>query len=379
MLRAEQWMRRIDSAMTWLLFLGGLLFLVLGADVMVRGASKLAMSWGISPLVVGLTVVAFGTSAPELAVSVQGAFRGDGSIAMANLVGSNIFNVLGVLGLSALVSPLLVAQQLIKQEVPIMIGASFLLVLMSWNGTVSSVEGGVLVALLIAYLVFQFWQAKLHPSPELEAEYVAELSDIADPSSKWDRHWSLQAGCVVVGLLMLMLGARWLVMAAITVATSMGVSEVIIGLTVVAIGTSLPEIATSVLAAWRGQRDIAVGNAVGSCIFNVLAVGGITAIVAPSGMIVAEALVHFDLLVMLAVMLLCIPMFYTGSQLSRGEGMLFLGVYAAYSLYLLLNAAHHDALRAYSLLMLWVVIPIVVCSVLLIAMNEWRRRRPSVP
>jgi cation:H+ antiporter len=243
-----------------------------------RGASKLALSFGISPLVVGLTVVAFGTSAPEMAVSVQAALSGQVDIALGNVVGSNIFNVLFILGLSALIIPLLVARQLIRQEVPIMIGASLLLFALAWDGGISAaIDAALMFGLLLAYTVFLIWQSR-RESKALAAEGTAET---ASGKSSWDNHWGVQVLLIAAGLALLVLGADWLVTAAITFAKQLGVSELVIGLTIVAAGTSMPEVATSIVAALRGERDIAVGNVVGSNTFNILCVLGLSGMLAP--------------------------------------------------------------------------------------------------
>ncbi len=337
-------------------FLLGLAALVVGAEALVRGASRLAVSWGISPLVVGLTVVAFGTSAPEMAVSVGAALAGSADIAIGNVVGSNIANVLLILGLSALIAPLLVAEQIIRQEIPIMIGASLVVVAMALDGAIGRVEAAFLFALVIVYTVFLVVQSR-RASPATADEFAAEI-----PGSRWDRHWTVQAVLVLGGLGLLVLGANWLVDAAVVFARVLGVSDLVIGLTVVAVGTSMPEIATSLIAALRGQRDIAVGNVVGSNIFNLLAVLGASGLAAGGGLTVPDAARNFDLWVMLAVAFACLPILITGRQIARWEGAVFLGYYAAYAAYLILAAQRHDALPAYSNVMLSYVLPLTVVT-----------------
>lgn len=349
-----------------LLFVLGLAALVVGAEVMVRGASRLAVSWGISPLVVGLTVVAFGTSAPEMAVSVDAALSGSSDLAIGNVVGSNIANVLLILGISALIAPLLVHEQIIRQEVPVMIGASLLVLALALDGSIGRAESALLFALLIAYTVFLIVQSR-RASQATSDEYPSEI-----PTSHWDRRWGVQVALVLAGLALLVLGADWLVGAAVMVAKMMGVSDLVIGLTVVAVGTSMPEIATSLIAALRGQRDIAVGNVVGSNIFNLLAVLGAAGVVSASGLHVPEAARNFDLWVMLAVAFACLPILLTGREIARWEGAVFLGYYAAYLLYLVLAAQQHDSLPAYSNMMLSYVIPLTVVTLVVSLM---RRRR----
>ncbi len=357
---------------TALLFIAGLALLVLGAEFLVRGASKLALSAGISPLVVGLTVVAYGTSSPEMAVSVQAAISGRNDLAVGNVVGSNIFNVLFILGASALISRLVVARQLVHQEVPIMIGVSLLLLLLCLDGRVSFVDGALLVGLLVGYTVFVIVQSRR----ELKME--AGAGESSGDGSGWDRHWAMQALLVVGGLGLLVLGANWLVEAAVAIAKGLGVSELVIGLTIIAAGTSLPEVATSILAAIRGQRDIAVGNVVGSNIFNILGVLGISALAASSGLSVSPAMVVFDIPVMIAVAVACLPIFFTGHLIARWEGALFVALYAAYTTYLILAARQHDALDTFGVAMTYAVLPAVSLTLAILALREWRVRKAHV-
>jgi cation:H+ antiporter len=361
------------SMMDVLLFLFGLIFLVAGAEALVRGASLLALSVGMSPLVIGLTVVAFGTSAPELAVSVQSAFSGKADLALGNVVGSNIFNVLCILGLSALIVPLVVARQVVRQEVPVMIGVSLLLLLLALDGRVGRGDGGLLLGLLIAYTVFLVVQSRRQ-----HQRGDAGLPDgVPSASAGWDRHPAMQLLLIVAGLGMLVLGATWLVDSAVRFAQYLGVSELVIGLTIVAAGTSLPEVATSLIAALRGQRDIAVGNVVGSNVFNILGVLGLSSLVGPTGIEVAPSVLAFDLPVMIAVAIACLPIFFTGNLIARWEGALFLGLYAAYLAYVLLAAQQHDALQPYSAVMMMGVLPLVALTLALVAWREWRGRRTN--
>jgi cation:H+ antiporter len=349
------------------MFVLGLLALIVGAEAMVRGASRLAVSWGISPLVVGLTVVAFGTSAPEMAVSVGAALSGSSDLAIGNVVGSNIANILLILGISALVAPLLVDEQIIRQEIPIMIGASLVVVAMALDGHIGRIEAGLLFALVVAYTVFLVVQSR-RASQATEDEFSSEI-----PTSQWDRHWGVQAALVIGGLALLVLGADWLVGAAVSFARVMGVSDLVIGLTVVAVGTSMPEIATSLIAALRGQRDIAVGNVVGSNLFNLLAVLGAAGLVSTSGLSVPDAARNFDLWVMLAVAFACLPILLTGREIARWEGGVFLGYYAAYLLYLVLAAQQHESLQAFSSAMLSYVMPLTAVTLLV----SFLKRQPA--
>jgi len=361
--------------MSILWFTLGLIALVAGAELLVRGASRLSLSFGISPLVVGLTVVAFGTSAPEMAVSVQSAWAGQVDIAIGNVVGSNIFNVLFILGASALITPLLVNQQVIRQEVPIMIGASLLLWALAADGGIGRWDGVLLAGLIVVYTVLVIRQSR-RETKAIRDEYDEAFTI---PRDGWDAHWGVQVLLILGGLACLILGSRWLVEAAIEFARHLGVSELVIGLTIVAAGTSLPEVATSILAAIRGERDIAVGNVVGSNIFNILAVLGASAVIAPGTLTVSPAVLAFDLPIMVAVAVACLPVFFTGNLIARWEGLLFLAYYVAYTAYLILLATRHDALGPFSAVMGGFVLPLTAVTLLVLAHRHWRVGASSPP
>jgi cation:H+ antiporter len=336
-------------------FVGGLTLLIGGAELLVRGASRLAMTIGMSPLVVGLTVVAFATSSPELTVSVGSALNGQADLALGNVVGSTIANVLLILGLGAVVAPLVVRSQLVRFDVPVMIAAAALVVVLGLDGAIGTGDGLLLVIGIGLYLARLLHRVRREPAmAPSEADEPA-----APPASSPLR----DLVSIAVGLALLVAGSRLLVDAAVAVAQRLGVSELVIGLTLVAVGTSLPEIATSLLAVLRGERDLAVGNAVGSNIFNLFAVLGITAVVAPSGVPVARGALDFDLPVMLAVTVACLPIFFTGRLIARWEGVVFLWYYGAYFAYLLLRAAEHDALEPFSAVMLGFVLPLTVLTI----------------
>lgn len=353
--------------MTILMFLLGLATLVIGAELLVRGAGRLATTLGISPLVVGLTVVAFGTSAPEIAVSVNAALSGNTDIAVGNVVGSNIFNVLFILGLSALITPLIVNAQIIRQEIPILIGTCLLLFAIATDDHINLAESVLLLAALISYTVFLIVQSRKE-SQAIQDEYAAENVKTSD----WDKPIFVQVALIILGLLLLVQGSEWLVDAAVISAKMLGVSDIVIGLTIVAAGTSMPEVATSITAAIKGERDIAVGNVVGSNTFNILGGLGITGLVAPDGIIVPPSLVNFDLWVMLAVCFACVPVFMTGREIARWEGGVFLGYYIAYVAYLIMASQDHSALEAYSAVMMGFVIPITIITLVVTMI-----RRPS--
>jgi len=360
--------------MTLLMFIAGLAALVVGAELLVRGASKLALSFGISPLVVGLTVVSFGTSAPEVAVSVGAVLGGTTDIAIGNVVGSNVFNVLFILGLSALITPLVVNIQLIRQEVPIMIGTSLLLLALSLDGRLGTFDAALLLALMLTYTVFLVRQSRAETQAARD-EYAAEVKP-SEPGA-WDSRLPVQIVLIAVGLVFLVLGSEWLVSSAIVFAKALGVSDLVIGLTIVAAGTSMPEVAASVMAAVKGERDIAVGNVVGSNTFNILGCLGISGLVAGSGgLVIPPSVLNFDIWVMIAVALACLPVFLTGREIARWEGGVFLLYYAAYVAYLILAAQQHDALGVFSSTMLGFVIPITVVTLVVMTLRTDRSGTP---
>lgn len=304
-------------------FLGGVVLLVVGSDTMVRGATRLAARLGVPSLIIGLTVVAFGTSAPELAVSLQAAIAGSADIAVGNVVGSNIANVLLILGASAIILPLTVERAVTRLDVPAMIVVTLLLIGLALDGTISRLDGFVLLATLAVYL---FWMYRRTQSGESVA--TIEVPGDAKPAPA-------RGGVVVdvvlvaVGIAGLVVGSNLLVVAAVTTATALGVSQLVIGLTVVAIGTSLPELATSIAAAIKGERDIAVGNVVGSNVFNLLAVLGLSA--STAGAIgVGDGARTFDFWIMLATSVACLPIFFAGMGISRVDAIFFLGWYGLY-------------------------------------------------
>jgi len=320
--------------MSVVLFFAGLALLVMGAEILVRGASNLAGTLGISPLVVGLTVVAFSTSAPELAVSAKAALEGDAAMALGNVVGSNIFNVLFILGTSALIVPLTVSRQLIRLDVPIMVLLSGAVFAMGLDGNISFLDACLLLVSLVIYVWFSVWQARRSGAENVDMELPL--------SKRWSGMRSSLA--VAAGLALLVLGSRWLVQGAVALAGALGVSEIVIGLTIVAAGTSLPEVVTSIVAALRGERDMAVGNVVGSNIFNVLGVLGLAGLLAPSGITVPVAVREFDMVVMIGAAVLCLPVFFSGGVISRREGALLLGLYVLYTAYVVLDASGHGGL-----------------------------------
>ncbi|MCA9980462.1 MAG: calcium/sodium antiporter, partial [Anaerolineales bacterium] len=328
----------------------------------------------ISPLVIGLTVVAFGTSSPELAVSLNAALTNQASIGIGNVIGSNIFNVLFILGLSALIVPLVVSQQLVRFDVPLMIGLSGMVLVLALDHTFSRFDGLLLFSGLVLYIGYSIYQSRRETTAVRE-EYNKEFGAEEDLKS----NGFVNIGLVVGGLVLLVTGSRWLVDSTVAFAEYMGVSELVVGLTIVAAGTSLPEVVTSVIAALRGERDIAVGNVVGSNLFNIMGVLGLASVVSPTGIEVSTAVVSFDIPVMIAVALACLPIFFTGGVISRQEGGLLLAYYIAYTTYLILAVSHHDALEGFTAVMLYFVMPLTFITMLVIVLQEVRRRRQREP
>ncbi len=362
--------------MSIVFFVAGLVLLVIGAEALVKGASRLAAAFRVSPLIIGLTVVAFGTSAPELAVSIKAAFADQASIAIGNVVGSNIFNVLFILGLSALIVPLVVSAQLIRLDVPLMVALSVVVFVMAMDGSISRMDGLILVAGLIAYVLFLIAQSRRDNAAADAAAGCDNPEELADAVN--NPRWLLNLSLVFGGLALLVLGSRWLVDAAIEFAQYFGVSELVIGLTIVAAGTSMPEVVTSIVAALRGERDIAVGNVVGSNIFNLMGVLGVSSVVAPSGIAISDAVIAFDLPIMLAVAFACLPIFFTGGVIRRWEGGILLGYYLLYTLYLIFASTRHDLLNEYSAVLVWFVIPLTALTVIITLVQDLRRRRNSL-
>lgn len=341
------------------LFVAGLGILIWGAEILVRGASGLAASFGISKVIIGLTVVSFGTSAPEMAVSLQSGFKGQTDLLLGNVLGSNIANILLILGATALVAPLRVDAKLIRADVPLMIAMTVTVFLMVLDGVLARWESLVLALVLAGYGWFL--------SRESRAEVPKDQEKATTP--KW-RLWLYLAA----GLVCLVLGARWLVDSAVVFATALGVSELLIGLTVVAIGTSLPELATSVVAALRGERDIAVGNVVGSNIMNLLAVLGVTGAIIPADIPVSEQAMFFDFPVMLAASIACFPIFFSRNRIRRWEGAIFLGYFILYLTYLVLESTQAIVLETFRQGMLLFVLPLTAVTLTTILVREIRRR-----
>lgn len=297
-----------------------LVLLFFGAEWLVRGSAALALRLGVTPLVIGLTVVAYGTSTPELLVSSMAALNGQGDLAVGNVVGSNIFNICVILGLSALVTPLQVKMQLIRLDTPVMIGVSLLFVALFWDFRISRVEAGLLMVAIVAYTVMAVVLARKEVSAEVRAEFAESVP--RQPGKLW-----LDLALIVGGLAVLVVGSWLLVTNAVELARLLGLSEAVIGLTIIAAGTSMPELATSVVAARRKQAEIAIGNVVGSNIYNLLAILGFSGLLSP---LHAPNIKALDLSVMLASAVALLPLMWTGFVLKRWEGALLLAAYGGY-------------------------------------------------
>ena len=307
-----------------LYIIGGLVLLYFGADWLVKGAMTLAFNLGLSPLIVGLTVVALGTSVPEALVSVQAAIGHQGGIAIGNVVGSNILNIALILGLSALITPLKVDSHLVKADVPLLSGATFMLVVLLEDFHISRMEGAFLLLCIVGYIVGNILTVKKTTPEENKIEGM-EVPE--DPVNNFWRDIAL----LIVGIITLGFGSNFLVTGAVDLARLWGLSEALIGLTIVSIGTGTPELATALMAAYRKSADLAIGNAVGSNLFNIMFVLGLAGLVAPLD---AIGINSSDLYVMLAVTILLLPTVWTGRILDRKEGFLFLAIYFGYLYYL---------------------------------------------
>jgi len=351
--------------MTLLLLVGGLVLLTLGAESLVRGSSTFARRLGIPSLIVGLTVVAFGTSAPEMAVSVKAAINGQADLAIGNVVGSNIFNVLFILGASALVVPLAVSRQLLRIDVPFMIAISVLFFVLAMDGKIGMVDGAIFTAGIVGYTAMQIVLAKRERSKASEEEPLPPLcmKGVAG-----------DAFFTVLGLGGLMVGANFFNTGAIQVARALGVSELVIGLTIVAAGTSLPEVAASLMASFRGERDIAVGNVVGSNIFNILAVLGFSSVASGDVINVAASALRFDIPVMILVAAICLPIFLSGRVISRVEGVIFLVGYVAYTTLLVMTSSNSPWTGTTQSILLFGAFPL---GLVLIAVEFFRRGQPT--
>lgn len=341
------------------------MLLVIGAELSVRAAVSLATTLGIRPLFIGLTFVALGSSAPQMAVGLQAALTSSPDIAVGSVVGGNIFNVLVTLGLCALIIPLRVTRQVVRLDIPLMIAASAMVFVLSLNGELGILDGVALLLGLLAYLLIVLRQSGQGFAYRQSAS-----------KGRAPRAWpiALRMAALVGGIVLLILGSHLLVAASVTIALDLGLSERIIGLTVIAVSTSLPALTTSLIAAFRGERDIAVGNVIGSNLFNLLGVLGVTALLAPAPLSVSPNALAFDLPVMLGVAALCLPLFYSGYRITRFEGLMLLALYLAYGLHIVSFTTGMPLAEKLERLMVQFVLPLLAAFVVFSTVKAWRRQ-----
>jgi cation:H+ antiporter len=326
-----------------LALLGGLALLIVGGDLLVRGSVRLAERLGLSPLIIGLTLVGFGTSAPEMMTSVQAALMGSPGIAVGNIVGSNLANLLLILGISALIFPMTVHSRALARDGGFMVATALLFALVGLTAGLSRPIGFAFLALLVGYMAYAYWQERALAGADHTAAFDrAEAMEIADPALRphapegsGPAAWLVPAAMVAGGLAAIVFGSRLLVTGAVDLARLLGLSEEVIGLTIVAFGTSMPELVTSVMAALRRQADVALGNILGSNIYNVLGIGGLTALIAPTQ--VPAQIAHFDAPAAVIVSALLFFFAWTGARLSRAEGAILVALYTAYVAWLIIS------------------------------------------
>lgn len=348
----------------------GIALLVGGGEVLVRGAVRLATRIGIPALVVGLVIVSFATSAPELAVTVGSVLDGEPALAVGNVVGSNIANVLLILGISALLLPLAVKRRLVRFDLPVMVGISVLFLVLVLDGEISQFDGAVLLLAAVGHIALSFAMGRRKTT----SESTAPAESPSQPDSR-GQGVVIPVVLLLAGLGLLVLGANLLVTGASAIAAGFGISPLVIGLTIVAIGTSLPELATSIAAVRQGERDLAVGNIVGSNILNIGVVLGIPAMIFPGGIPVPPAAVALDIPLMVAAAVALVPIAFTGYQIARWEGAVFVGLYAAFTAYVVLAAAEHDALEGFTDVMLFFVLPLIAVTLVGVTAYEFGLRR----
>jgi cation:H+ antiporter len=310
----------------------GFAALILGAELLINAGTRLAALLGVPPILIGLTVVSVGTSIPELAVGIDAARLGSASLAVGNIAGTNTFNILFILGLSALIAPLALEQRSIRIDLPMMVTAAVAMLVMAWDGLLTAFEGMLLVTAAIVYTAVIVRGAK-NESPTIVDEFTSAFASGPGVRPRWEI--LQQSVHLLVGIAVVVIGADWLVKGSIELARQLHVSEAFIGLTVVAIGTSAPELVTTIISTIRDQRDIAVGNLVGSSIYNIFFILGTTLLVTPGGMKIEPSLIYIDIPVMTAVAIACVPVFVSGARISRLEGGVFVAAYFAYFMYLI--------------------------------------------
>lgn len=353
------------------LFVVGLATLIGGAELFLRSVDKFGAAWSVSPVVMGLTVVAFATGAPELAISLQAAVDGKPDLVVGNILGSNIANILLILGIAGLVQPLKITNRIIKVDVPMVIGASMLLFVLAMDGLLSPLDGGIILLALIGYSIFMYFQIRKDRLANISLSGGALKLDEELTTAFYVKYIVL----LLVGLVLIVMGSRFMVHSAVEIAGVLGISELIIGLTIVSIGTSLPEVATSVSAVRHGDSDTAVANVMGSNLYNILLTLGLTVVIAPGAIDVSMDAVNLDLPFMVIVAGACLPLFWPGKELGRPEAFGFLTYYGLYLAYLVLISIQHPFKDQFEGIMVWVVIPITVLLIILKFILDYRRVR----
>ncbi|MFK7768090.1 MAG: calcium/sodium antiporter [Mariniblastus sp.] len=352
------------------LVIAGLATLLVGGELLLRGATKIAAFFGMSNLMIGLTIVSLGTSAPEAAICIDAALSGNAEIALGNIIGSNIANVLLILGLTAVIIPIVVHRKIIQREIPIMIACSLLFLLVVLDGELSRIDGMILLTGMITFFVWQFLSSM--EEPDLNQENQEPESADPDANSESGSGFIFSIIFILLGMGMLWFGAGWLVQGATSLASSFGVSELVIGLTVVAIGSSAPEIVTSLMAAKRGFPEMAIGNVVGSNIANLLLVGGTTAVISKNIVVPAPAM-EFDIPFMIVASLACLPILATGHKISRWEGALFLCCFILFTVFLFFRAEVTVVFPKWSMFVWPVATPLILATVYVLITN-WLKK-----
>lgn len=345
--------------MTVILFIAGLAALIGGAELFLKAVDHFGVKWGVSPLIMGLTVVAFATGAPELAISIKAASSGSADLVLGNIIGSNVANILLILGITAVIAPLNITRRIVRIDVPIVITASILLFILAMDGLLTTFDGIVLLVGFVSYSIFTFVQIKRNKEDE-EGVDVFEFESSPEELAQGAFFYVKNIGFLLIGLTLIVLGSNWMVDSAVTIARLFGLSELVIGLTIISIGTSLPEVATSLSAARKGKADIAVANVMGSNLYNIFLTLGLTLIIAPNFLDVSQQAIDFDLPFMIAVSIACIPIFIAGFNLTRLDGILFLFYYSSYLIYLVLDTLGSGIIPVFENVFLFGILPVTV-------------------
>lgn len=362
--------------MTVFLFILGLAVLIGGAELFLKAVDKFGAAWSVSPVVMGLTVVAFATGAPELAISLQAAIDGKPDLVLGNILGSNVANILLILGIAGLVQPLKITNRIIKVDVPMVIIASTLLFVLAIDGLLSPLDGGIIFGGLILYSIFMYFQIRKdrkNNKKNNKLNGLAEQPDLDEPVTSF--FYGKYILLLLAGLVFIVMGSRWMVASAVEIAGVLGISELIIGLTIVSIGTSLPEVATSVAAVRRGDSDTAVANVMGSNLYNILLTLSLTVLIAPGAIDVSQEAINLDLPIMVIVAIACLPLFWPGKELGRKEAFGFLFYYGAYMTYLVLLAIQHPLKETMETVMVWGIFPLTALLIILKFIMDFRAKR----